>query len=60
MLTHTGLHLLIDFRYEESVRVMQASVSACPDLRIWQVPASYDEALIEMLATPGMPAKQHI
>ena len=57
VLTHTGLHLLIDFRYEESVRVMQASVSACPDLRIWQVPASYDEALIEMLATPGMPAK---
>jgi Xaa-Pro aminopeptidase len=57
VVTHTGLHLLIDFRYQESVRATQESVSACPDLRIWQVPASYDEALIEMLSAPGMPAR---
>jgi Xaa-Pro aminopeptidase len=57
VVTGTGVHLLIDFRYEESVRATQASTAACPGLQIWQVPASYDEALIEMLAHPGMPVK---
>ena len=56
VLTHSGVHLLIDFRYQESVRATQASAAACPDLRIWNVPASYDEALIDMLAAPDMPA----
>jgi Xaa-Pro aminopeptidase len=56
VLTHTAIHLLIDFRYQESVRATQASEAACPGLRTWNVPASYDEALIDMLSGPGMPA----
>ena len=57
VLTQTRVHLLIDFRYEESVRAIQASAAACPDMRIWPVPASYDEALIEMLSGLGIPLK---
>jgi Xaa-Pro aminopeptidase len=57
VLTHSGVHLLIDFRYQESVRATQVSAAACPDLRTWNVPASYDEALIDMLSGPDMPAK---
>jgi Xaa-Pro aminopeptidase len=57
VVTHTGVHLLVDFRYQESVRATQASAAACPQLRIWNVPASYDEALIDMLSAPDMPAK---
>jgi Xaa-Pro aminopeptidase len=57
VLTETDVHLLVDFRYQESVRGTQASAAACPGVRIWPVPASYDEALIEMLSSPGMPAK---
>jgi Xaa-Pro aminopeptidase len=57
VLTHSGAELLIDFRYQESVRTTQASAAACPDLRIWNVPASYDEALIDMLSSAGMPGK---
>jgi Xaa-Pro aminopeptidase len=57
VVTHTSVHLLIDFRYQESVRATQASAAACPDLRTWNVPASYDEALIDMLSAPDMPAK---
>jgi Xaa-Pro aminopeptidase len=57
VVTHSKLHLLIDFRYQETVRAMQESSAACPDLQIWQVPASYDEALIEMLSTPDMPTR---
>jgi Xaa-Pro aminopeptidase len=57
LLTGTGVHLLIDFRYQESVRAMQASPAACPDLQIWPVPASYDEALIELLSGPDMPVR---
>jgi Xaa-Pro aminopeptidase len=57
VLTHTGVHLLIDFRYQESVRAVQASAAACPDLRIWPVPASYDEALVELLSGLDMLAK---
>ena len=48
------LHLLIDFRYQESVRALQASPSACPELRVWDVPASYEEALIGCLAEIGV------
>jgi Xaa-Pro aminopeptidase len=57
VITDTDVHLLVDFRYQESVRETQASAAACPGVRLWPVPASYDEALIEMLSSPGMPAK---
>ncbi len=57
VLTHSGVHLLIDFRYQESVRATQVSAAACPDLRTWNVPASYDEALIDMLSGPDMPVR---
>jgi Xaa-Pro aminopeptidase len=57
VLTHTGVHLLVDFRYQESVRAIQASAAACPELQISPVPASYDEALIELLSGLRMPAK---
>jgi Xaa-Pro aminopeptidase len=57
VLTGTGVHLLIDFRYQESVRAMQVSAAACPDLQIWPVPASYDEALLDMLSSLDMPVK---
>jgi Xaa-Pro aminopeptidase len=55
VLTGTGVHLLIDFRYQESVRAMQVSKAACPDLQTWPVPASYDEALLDMLSSLVMP-----
>jgi Xaa-Pro aminopeptidase len=45
-----GVHLLVDFRYRESMRLLQESPSACPTLRVWDVPASYDEALLACLA----------
>jgi Xaa-Pro aminopeptidase len=57
VLTGTGVHLLIDFRYQESVRAMQESAAACPGLHVWPVPASYDEALLDMLSSPDMPVK---
>jgi Xaa-Pro aminopeptidase len=57
VVTHSEVHLLIDFRYEESVRSVQASDAACPGLRTWPVPASYDEALIDMLSGLTMPVK---
>jgi Xaa-Pro aminopeptidase len=50
VVTRDGLHLLVDFRYRESVRVLQESPSACPMLRVWDVPASYEEALLACLA----------
>jgi Xaa-Pro aminopeptidase len=51
--TRDRLHLVVDFRYAEAVRSLQASRSACPDLRVWPVPASYDEALVECLLDIG-------
>jgi Xaa-Pro aminopeptidase len=57
VITQSAVHLVIDFRYQESVRSMQASDAACPGLRIWPVPASYDEALIDMLSEQALPAK---
>ena len=50
VLTRDAVHLLIDFRYHEALRALQASASACPGLRMWDVPASYEEALIGCLA----------
>ncbi len=55
VMTRDAAHLLIDFRYQESVRVLQASPSACPALRMWDVPASYEEALIGCLSEIGVP-----
>ena len=54
VLTRDGVHLLADFRYHEAVRALQASASACPQLRMWDVPASYEEALIGCLAEIGV------
>src|SRR4029434_11247092 len=39
VITHSDVHLLIDFRYQESVRSTQASDAACPGLTLWPVPA---------------------
>jgi Xaa-Pro aminopeptidase len=44
-----GVHLLVDFRYRESVRMLQSSPAACPGLKVWDVTASYDEALMTCL-----------
>jgi len=52
-MTAEAAHLLIDFRYQESVRALQDSPAACPGLRAWNVPASYEEALIACLAEIG-------
>jgi len=49
ILTRDAVHLLIDFRYETALRELQDSPSACPALRMWTVPGSYDEALVECL-----------
>jgi Xaa-Pro aminopeptidase len=54
VVTQKALHLLVDFRYQEAVRSVQASPAACPGLRIWPVPASYDEALVSMLIEIGI------
>jgi len=54
VMTRDAVHLLIDFRYREAVRALQASASACPQLRVWEVPASYEEALIGCLAEIGV------
>jgi len=54
VITRDAVHLLIDFRYQEAVRALQASASACPGLRMWDVPASYEEALIGCLAEMGV------
>lgn len=63
VVTRDAVHLLVDFRYAESVRALQASASACPGLRVWDVPASYDEALLACLgeiavATVGFESTQ--
>ena len=54
VLTRDAVHLLIDFRYETAVRQLQESAAACPDLRTWPVPGSYDEALVECLVAIGV------
>ena len=56
VLTGDALHLLVDFRYREAVHLLQASPSACPGLRVWDVPASYDEALLACLSEIGTAA----
>jgi Xaa-Pro aminopeptidase len=54
VLAREGLSLVIDFRYRESVRLLQESASACPELQVWQVADSYDEALLTCLAETGV------
>src|SRR5688572_517308 len=50
VVTADAIHLLVDFRYDAAVQALQTSASACPALRVWPVPASYDEALLACLA----------
>jgi Xaa-Pro aminopeptidase len=54
VVTAEAMHLLVDFRYNEAVRALQGSPAACPDLRTWPVPASYDEALLACLVEIGV------
>ncbi|OFW14508.1 MAG: hypothetical protein A3H29_03670 [Acidobacteria bacterium RIFCSPLOWO2_02_FULL_67_21] len=54
VLTRESAHLLVDFRYREAVAMLQASPAACPDLRVRDVPASYDEALLACLEELGV------
>jgi Xaa-Pro aminopeptidase len=54
--TPGAFHLLVDFRYEEAVRAMQATTAACPALQLWSVPGSYDDALAGCLAEIGVRA----
>jgi Xaa-Pro aminopeptidase len=54
VVTPDSMHLLIDFRYEEAVRALQRSPSACRGLRTWPVPASHDEALLAALVEIGV------
>ena len=54
VLTREEAHLAIDFRYQDAVAALQQSPSACPWLRVWTVPASYDEALVGCLIEIGV------
>ena len=54
VLTPDAAHLLVDFRYDAAVQALQSTAAACPDLRIWPVPGSYDEALLGCLASLGI------
>jgi Xaa-Pro aminopeptidase len=54
VLTRNAVHLLVDFRYAEAVHRRQDSDARCPGLRVWDVPASYDEALVSCLAELGI------
>jgi Xaa-Pro aminopeptidase len=53
LVTPGDLHLLIDFRYKEAVRTLQESPAACPGLQVWDVPDSYDEALVSAAVRLG-------
>ncbi len=54
VVTGDAMHLLIDFRYQEAVRLLQTSRSACPSLRTWTVAGSYEEALLGCLSEIGV------
>src|SRR4051812_40308039 len=54
VLTGEAIHLLIDFRYQAAVNELQDSAAACPGLRIWNVPGTYDEALVDCLIEIGV------
>jgi Xaa-Pro aminopeptidase len=54
VLTEDAVHLLVDFRYREAVQMLRQSASACPGLVVRDVPASYDEALLDCLRDIGV------
>jgi len=54
VLTEDAAHLLVDFRYRDAVLMLQQSASACPGLVVRDVPASYDEALLDCLRDIGV------
>src|SRR5688572_18022684 len=54
VLTADRAHLMVDFRYEAAVEALQASPAACPNLQVWPVPGSYDEALLGCLTAIGV------
>ena len=54
VLTADAVHLVSDFRYVEAIARLQASAHACPGLVTHKVPASYDEALVELLGEVGV------
>src|SRR5262245_47803846 len=56
LVDHAGVRLLTDSRYLVAVRKMQSTASACPDLEIGDVAASYDTALVALLERVGVPA----
>jgi len=53
VVTPSSVELLVDFRYLTAVEMLQASPSACPELRLSRVPGSYDAALAECLESIG-------
>ena len=53
VLTADAVHLVVDFRYESAVAALQESAGACPTLRVWPVPGSYEEALLGCLSDLG-------
>jgi len=54
VLTDDAVHLLVDFRYREAVQMLQQSPHACPGMLVRDVPASYDEALLDCLGEIGV------
>src|SRR5688572_33166677 len=54
VLTDDAIHLLVDFRYREAVQMLQQSPHACPGMVVRDVPASYDEALLDCLGEIGV------
>src|SRR5262245_29409873 len=54
ILTTDSVHLLVDSRYLEAVRARQASEYACPSLRVWNVPGSYDDGVLAALDELGI------
>jgi Xaa-Pro aminopeptidase len=53
VVTANAVVLLVDFRYLTAVERLQSSPAACPELRVWRVPGSYEQALAECLASLG-------
>jgi Xaa-Pro aminopeptidase len=53
VLARDAVHLLIDFRYQAAVQALQDSAAACPGMRTWDVPGSYDEALVACVMEIG-------
>jgi Xaa-Pro aminopeptidase len=54
VITRDALHLALDFRYREAMRLVQESPAACPNLQIREVAPSYDEALVRCLQELGL------